>query len=39
LTGKALSDWLGTNNFEVKERENDYLWGSVYRYLSHLKKD
>jgi len=39
LTREALSDWLGTNNFEVKEREDDYMWGSVYRYISQLKKN
>lgn len=37
-TRKALSDWLGTNNFEVKEREDEYMWRSLYRYISSLKK-
>lgn len=36
-TRKALRDWLGTNNFEVKEREDDYMWGSLYRYIENLK--
>lgn len=34
-TKKALTDWLHTNNFEVKERDDDYMWGSVWR---HIKK-
>lgn len=37
-TRDALRDWLGTNNFEVKEREDEYMWGSVYRYILNLKK-
>ncbi len=37
-TKDALRDWLGTNNFEVKEREDEYMWGSVYRYILNLKK-
>ena len=32
-TRKALRDWLGTNNFEVKEREDDYMWGSLFRLI------
>ena len=40
VTRKALRKWLHTNNFEVKERDDDYLWGSVYRYmLKSLKKN
>ncbi|MGB5910751.1 MAG: DUF1028 domain-containing protein [Promethearchaeia archaeon] len=37
-TRDALRDWLGTNNFEVKERKDEYMWGSVYRYILDLKK-
>lgn len=37
-TRRALSDWLGTNNFEVKEREDEYIWGSLFRYISRLKQ-
>ncbi len=37
-TRKALSDWLGTNNFEVKEREDEYMWGSLFRYISGVKQ-
>ena len=33
VTKKALRDWMLTNNFEVKEREDDYMWGSVFRYI------
>jgi uncharacterized Ntn-hydrolase superfamily protein len=39
VTKKALSDWLGTNNFEVKERDDDFMWGSLYRYIIDLKKN
>ena len=38
VTKKALRDWLGTNNFEVRERDDDFMWGSLYRYLLDLKK-
>jgi len=30
---EALVKWLHTNNFEVKEREDDFLYGSVYRFM------
>ncbi|NHJ38973.1 MAG: DUF1028 domain-containing protein [Asgard group archaeon] len=30
---EALINWMHTNNFEVKERDDDYLFGSVYRYI------
>lgn len=36
-TRKALRDWLGTNNFEVREREDEYMWGSLYRHISNLR--
>ncbi|MFX0148079.1 MAG: DUF1028 domain-containing protein, partial [Candidatus Hodarchaeota archaeon] len=36
-TREALSDWLGTNNFEVKERDDEYMWGSVFRYILNLR--
>ena len=38
VTKKALRDWLGTNNFEVRERDDDFMWGSLYRYILDLKK-
>ncbi len=38
VTRKALRDWLGTNNFEVRERDDDFMWGSLYRYIVDLKK-
>ncbi|MFX1498207.1 MAG: DUF1028 domain-containing protein [Promethearchaeota archaeon] len=38
-TKEALRDWLGTNNFEVKERDDEYMWGSVYRYILNLRKN
>jgi uncharacterized Ntn-hydrolase superfamily protein len=30
----ALIKWMHTNNFEVKERDDNYLFGSVYRYMT-----
>jgi uncharacterized Ntn-hydrolase superfamily protein len=30
---EALIKWMHTNNFEVKERDDEYLFGSVYRYI------
>ncbi len=38
VTRKALRDWLGTNNLEVRERDDDFMWGSLYRYILDLKK-
>ncbi len=38
-TRKALRDWLGTNNLEVRERDDDFMWGSLYRYILDLKKN
>jgi uncharacterized Ntn-hydrolase superfamily protein len=38
-TRKALRDWLGTNNFEVKEREDDYMWGSLFRLIEKKMKN
>ncbi|MHA1303320.1 MAG: DUF1028 domain-containing protein [Candidatus Heimdallarchaeaceae archaeon] len=38
-TKEALQKWLHTNNFEVKERTDDYMWGSVYRYIQQKRKD
>ncbi|MFX1314753.1 MAG: DUF1028 domain-containing protein [Promethearchaeota archaeon] len=37
-TKKALRNWLGTNNFEVKGRDDEFMWGSLYRYILNLKK-
>jgi len=37
-TKEALKNWLHTNNFEVKEREDDYMWGCVYRFIIKLKE-
>ena len=36
---EALVKWLHTNNFEVKERTDDYLYGSVYRYIRKALKN
>ena len=38
-TKKALQKWLHTNNFEVKERDDEYMWGSVYRYIKQIQKN
>ena len=38
-TKKALKDWMHTNNFEVKEREDDYMWGAVYRFIQKRKEE
>lgn len=32
-TKDALTKWLQTNNFEIKERDDEYIWGTVYRYM------
>jgi uncharacterized Ntn-hydrolase superfamily protein len=32
----ALIKWMHTNNFEVKERDDNYLFGSVYRYMTRM---
>lgn len=35
----AFTKWLHTNNFEVKEREDDYIFQSVYKYIKQLRKE
>ena len=35
---KALTTWMHTNNFEVKEREDDYMFGSVFRYIKQQQQ-
>jgi len=37
-TKDALIKWMHTNNFEVKERNDEYMWGCVYRYISNMMK-
>ena len=37
-TKDALIKWMHTNNFEVKERDDEYMWGSVYRYITDMMK-
>ena len=32
----ALTKWLHTNNFEIKERDDDFIVGAVYRYMLEL---
>jgi len=31
--------YKNANNFEVKERDDEYMWGSVYRYIKQLQKN
>ena len=38
ITKKSLHEWMLTNNFEVKEREDNYMWGAVYRYIEKRKE-
>ena len=38
-TKDVLQKWMHNNNFEVKEREDDYMWGSVYRYIEKRKEE
>ena len=38
-TKEALQKWMHTNNFEVKEREDSYMWGAVYRYIEKRKEE
>ena len=39
VTKEALQKWMHTNNFEVKEREDNYMWGAVYRYIQKIKEN
>ncbi|MFW9851895.1 MAG: DUF1028 domain-containing protein [Candidatus Thorarchaeota archaeon] len=39
VTKEALQKWMHTNNFEVKEREDNYMWGAVYRYIQKVKEN
>ena len=39
ITKESLQKWMHTNNFEVKEREDKYMWGSVYRYIEKRKEE
>jgi len=38
-TKEALQKWMHTNNFEAKEREDNYMWGAVYRYIEKRKEE
>jgi uncharacterized Ntn-hydrolase superfamily protein len=38
-TKESLKQWMHTNNFEVKERKDQFMWGSVYRYIEKRKKN
>jgi uncharacterized Ntn-hydrolase superfamily protein len=37
-TEKAFREWAGYENFENKIRNDDKIWGSVYRYLKELSR-
>jgi len=37
-TEKAFREWAGYENFENKIRNDDKIWGSVYRYLKELAR-
>ncbi len=39
ITKESLQKWMHTNNFEVKEREDNYMWGSVYRFIEKRKEE
>jgi len=36
-TKEALTKWLNTNNFEIKDRDDEFIWGSVYRFMMKHK--
>jgi len=36
---ESLQKWMHTNNFEVKEREDNYMWGAVYRFIERRKEE
>ena len=38
VTEKAFRLWAGYENFENKIRNDDKIWGSVYRYLKELSR-
>jgi len=38
-TKESLQKWMHTNNFEVKEREDNYMWGAVYRFIEKRKEE
>jgi uncharacterized Ntn-hydrolase superfamily protein len=37
-TREALIKWLHTNNFEIKERSDNFIWESVYNYMIRDKE-
>lgn len=39
ITKESLQKWMHTNNFEVKEREDNYMWGAVYRFIEKRKEE
>ncbi|MCE4613558.1 MAG: DUF1028 domain-containing protein [Desulfurococcales archaeon] len=38
-TEKAFTDWALINNFENKLRSDNYIWGTVYRFLIESARD
>ena len=39
ITKDSLQKWMHTNNFEVKERDDNYMWGAVYRFIEKRKEE
>lgn len=39
VTKESLQKWMHTNNLEVKEREDNYMWGAVYRFIEKRKEE
>ena len=39
VTKDSLQKRMHTNNFEVKEREDKYMWGAVYRFIQKIKEN
>lgn len=38
-TKKALEEWMMINNFENKMRKDNYIWGSIYRFLLDIARE
>ena len=39
ITQESLKKWMSVNNFEVKEREDGFMWGAVYRFFVKRKEE
>ncbi len=38
-TRKALEEWMMINNFENKIRKDNYIWGTIYRFLLDMARE